>query len=96
MLLSALMNAMGNIQTLHSYHRNRVSEENRRPFGRLVGIGTIIIGLALIAFGILNYLASSLSGGIFTVAANVTLIAGLVIGFSITFFAMIKYNKGIF
>ena len=33
------LNMKGNISTLHWYHRKRVAEENRLPFGRLVGLG---------------------------------------------------------
>ena len=37
------INMTGNISTIHSYHRKRVTEENRKPFGRLVGLGTLIM-----------------------------------------------------
>ena len=43
----------GNISSLHWYYRQRVTEENVKPFGRLVGLGTLLIGIAMIAFGIL-------------------------------------------
>ena len=48
-----IVNAMGNISSLHSYHRHRVTEENRKAFGKLVGLGTLIIGLSMIAFSVL-------------------------------------------
>ena len=58
MLISILgiINMTGNISSLHWYHRQRVTEENRKPFGKLVGLGTLIIGLAMIVFGILFFL----------------------------------------
>lgn len=48
-----IINMTGNISSLHWYHRQRVTEENRKPFGKLVGLGTLIIGLAMIVFGVL-------------------------------------------
>ena len=46
-----IMNMKGNLSTLHRYHRDRVSEEDRIPFGKKVGLGTVIIGAAFIAVG---------------------------------------------
>ena len=46
-----IINMTGNISSLHRYHRHRVSEENKKPFGRLVGLGTLIVGVALMVFG---------------------------------------------
>ena len=90
------VNMTGNVSSLHSYHRKRVREEDKKPFGRLVGIGNIIIGLSLVAMGVLNYLAEQSASNSYTIAGMVVLIAGLVVGLGINFFAMIKYNKGIF
>ena len=44
-------NMMGDISSLHSYHRNHVSEEDRIPFGRLVDKGLIIIGVSVCLLG---------------------------------------------
>ena len=48
-----IINMTGNISTLHWYHRKRVSKEDCKPMGKLVGLGTLIIGIAMIIFGIL-------------------------------------------
>ena len=48
-----IINMTGNISTLHWYHRNRVAEVDKKPMGRLVGLGTLIIGLSMIFFGVL-------------------------------------------
>ena len=37
-----VQNMKGNISSLHRYHRKRVTEEDRIPFGRKVGLGSII------------------------------------------------------
>lgn len=95
-VIIGLSNRKGNISLLHSYHRKRVSEEDKLPFGKLVGLGTIIIGAALILMGVLSFLATSLQDRIFSIIGTVILIVGLVSGLGISFYAMIKYNKGIF
>ena len=90
------INRTGNISTLHAYHRNRVSEEDRIPFGKMVGTGTIIIGAGMIAMAALSAVATALQNPLFTTVGYGALIVGLVIGIVIAFAAMIKYNKGIF
>ena len=53
-----ISNMKGNIALLHSYHRKRVKKEDELPFGKKVGIGSIIIGITIIVAGvftILNY-----------------------------------------
>ena len=50
------INMTGNISSLHSYHRHRVSEADRKPYGKLIGIGTTIIGAAMIIFGVLFFM----------------------------------------
>lgn len=95
-IVLGISNRKGNIASLHYYHRKRVSEEDRLPFGRLVGNGTIIIGAAIIAAAILTYIASALQQDVFSSIGEAIAIIGLVIGLGFNFYAMIKYNKGIF
>ena len=96
LIVIGLSNRKGNISILHSYHTKRVSEEDRIPFGKLVGLGMIIIGIGMILFSALMLLASYLQADLLTTIANVIMIAGFVIGIGIAFYAMFKYNKGIF
>ena len=91
-----IINMTGNLSTLHSYHRNRVSEENKKPFGRLVGSGTLIIGVALIVFGALMFAFEKTENNVFSIIATVELILGIIVGAAISFYAMKKYNGGIF
>ena len=95
-IVLGILNMRGNISSLHSYHRHRVSEENRIPFGKKVGLGSIICGVSLMAFGAFYALAEKTGNQALTLAGTVTLIVGLVIGLGLAFLAMIKYNKGIF
>ena len=59
-IVIGVLNMKGNISMLHAHHRKRVSEENRLPFGKMVGAGTIVIGIGLILggifFGLYDYL----------------------------------------
>jgi len=92
----AVINMTGNISSLHSYHRHRVTEENRKPFGRLVGLGTLIIGLAMIAFGVLFLIFEKTQIEALVFIGTALLIACIVVGMAISFYAMKKYNGGIF
>ena len=95
-IVLGISNMKGNISSLHSYHRSRVSEEDRIPFGRMVGLGTIIIGAAIIVFSGLSVVTLYTGNEMFTLIGTGILIAGIIVGLVISFKAMIKYNKGIF
>ena len=91
-----IVNMTGNISTLHAYHTKRVSEENRKPFGKLVGLGTLIIGVALIIYGVLHLIFELTGMEALVVIGTAELIVGIVVGMSFSFYAMKKYNGGIF
>lgn len=91
-----ISNTRGNISSLHSYHRNRVAPEDVLPFGKKVGLGTIIIGCAIMIFSVLSAVALYTENQLFTLVGTAVMIIGLVVGMIIAFHAMIKYNKGIF
>lgn len=91
-----IKNMRGNISSLHSYHRNRVAQEDVLPFGKKVGLGTIIIGSGIIVFSILSAITFYTENDLFITIGTVILIAAMIVGAFISFRAMIKYNKGIF
>ena len=95
-IVLGISNMRGNISSLHSYHRHRVSEEDRIPFGKQVGLGTMIIGIGIIIFSVLSAVTLYTENNIFTLIGTAILIVGIVVGLIISFKAMIKYNKGIF
>lgn len=95
-IVLGVFNWKGNISSIHFYHRKRVAEENRRPFGRLMGLGTMMCGVAMILFGGLSAAAELLQQGVFLTVGMILLVAGLAAGLGLSFFAMVKYNKGIF
>ena len=91
-----IINMTGNISSLHWYHRQRVTEENRKPFGKLVGLGTLIIGLSMIVFGILFLIFEQTQLQAFVVIGAIELIVSIIVGMIVSFYAMKKYNGGIF
>ena len=95
-IVLGISNMRGNISSLHSYHRHRVSEEDRIPFGKQVGLGTIIVGIGIIVFSVLSSATLYTENDIFILVGTAVLIIGIILGLVISFRAMIKYNKGIF
>ena len=95
-IVLGISNMRGNISSLHSYHRSRVSEEDRIPFGKQVGLGIIIVGISIIVFSVLSSVTLYTENDIFILVGTAVLIIGIILGLVISFHAMIKYNKGIF
>ena len=95
-IVLGISNMRGNISSLHSYHRHRVSEEDRIPFGKQVGLGIIIVGISIIVFSVLSSVTLYTENDIFILVGTAILIIGIILGLVISFRAMIKYNKGIF
>ena len=95
-ILLGISHRRGNISSLHSYHTHRVSEEDKPAFGKLVGLGTIIMGGALIVFSILAAVVTYTAMQMLLTVGYAVMIEGFVVGLGISFYAMIKYNKGIF
>ena len=95
-IILGISNMKGNISSLHSYHRHRVSEEDRIPFGKKVGLGIIIVGVGVIIFSALSAIALYTENNIFILIGTAILIISIIVGLFISFKAMIKYNKGIF
>ncbi len=95
-IVLGIINSKGDISSLHSYHRSRVKEEDVLPFGRMIGLGTIIIGATIVVYsGFL--LAAELFGTIAFANVGIIIMAiGIIAGLVITFYAMKKYNGGIF
>lgn len=95
-LVLGISNMRGNISSLHSYHRHRVKAEDVLPFGRMVGLGTIIIGGGVMLFSCLSAIALYTQNDALTIVGTVIMLITMVIGIAIAFSAMKKYNNGIF
>lgn len=91
-----ISNMLGNISSVHFYHRHRVSDENKSKFGKKVGLGTAIIGGGIMIFSALSIVALYTKNNLFTVIGTVILVIGVIVGIALNIYAMIKYNKGIF
>ena len=95
-IILGISNMRGNISSLHSYHRHRVSEENRLPFGKKVGLGTITIGIGIFVFSCLSATTLYTENEVYILVGSAIMIISIIVGLVISFYAMIKYNKGIF
>ncbi len=96
LIVSGVFNIKGNLKIIHSYHYKRVKEEDKLAFGKLVGIGSIIIGIALIIAGILMAIKFFTAVLVLEIVAESISVVGLVFGITLCFYAMFKYNKGLF
>ncbi len=95
-VILGVSNMRGNLSSLHSYHRHCVSEEDRIPFGRKVGLGTVICGGSTMLFSGLSAVTVYTENQAFLLVGTGVLIAGLAVGLGMSLAAMIRYNKGIF
>lgn len=78
----------GNIGTIHFYNRRKVKEEDIPKYGKVVGTGSLIIGVSLV----LGFVASFWSEEIMAWL----ILIGIIIGLGFMLYGQFKYNKGIF
>lgn len=95
-IVIGIINMSGNINTLHSYHRNRVRPEDVKKLGLLVGIGMMLCGIGAIALGTGMLTFELTSKNIYLTISYIvfgTLMGG---GLLTTLISISKYNKGLF
>ncbi len=90
------LNMAGDLRSLHWYHRQRVTEEDHKPFGRLIGGGNIIIGVSIMVFSALMCVSEINGSSILPIIATCIISFGVIAGLALSFYGMMKYNKGIF
>lgn len=90
------LNIKGNINSVHWYHRHKVAEEDRLPFGRLTGAGMLTIGGSIILYSALMAVYNIVLAEWLVILGAALMIVGIIVGIVLAFWAMIKYNKGIF
>ena len=95
-IVIGISNRKGNISLLHSYHTKRVAEEDKLPMGKLVGLGMMIVGVALLLAGGLSIAQYFTQEALYAMLTTVVLAVGLPIGLGLNIYAIIKYNKGLF
>lgn len=94
-IVIGILNTQGYIGTLKRKHRKRVAQEEVLPYGRRIGIATIIMGGALVLYGVFSAIVYVTKNSVVQWVGTGILIAGLVVGGTIAVCAMIKYNKGV-
>ena len=92
LIIIGFSNRKGNLKLLHSYHVKNVKKEDELPFGKLIGLGSIIVGVTIIVVSIFDFLTRKE----FSLISNILLTLGFIPGISIIVYALFKYNKGIF
>ena len=92
LILLGLSHRKGNLKLLHSYHLKKVKKEDELPFGKLIGLGAIIVGVTIIVVSIFDFFTRKE----FSLISNILLFSGLIPGVGIILHALFKYNKGIF
>ena len=88
-VLLGIFNMCGNIGSIHWYNRRKVTKENQKAYCLVMGLGTLIIGITLIAATIVQVLVGAEQGAF-------VILGGVVIGFALMLYAQFKYNKGLF
>lgn len=88
-VLLGIFNWKGDITSIHWYNRNRVTTENIKKYGKVMGLGTMIIGSSLVATALLQLIFEG------ECAWCITLI-GVVVGLILMIYGQFKYNRGIF
>ena len=91
-----ILNMKGNISSLHSYHRNNIKEEDIKPFGKLVGLGTVLCGISVIVFSAFLGAAILIGNELFTTIGTALMIVIMGVGIVISLHAIKKYNGNIF
>ena len=74
------------ITLFHSYHYDKVAEENKKAFCKISGIGLIVIGMGVLLAGIICA-ATGAAWGAIAVAI------GFLIGLAMLIYAGVKYNR---
>ena len=85
----SIPNLRGNIYTIHWYNRRRVSEADAPRYSRIMGSGTLVMGVSITLTALLQMIFDM------EFIYNLTLI-GVAIGLAVMLYAQFKYNKGIF
>ena len=88
-VMLGIFNMCGNIGTIHWYNRRKVTKENQKTYCMFVGLGTLIVGVAIIAGAVVQALGHIAASGL-------VIGVGVLIGLVFILYAQFKYNKGLF
>ena len=88
-VMLGIFNMCGNIGTIHWYNRRKVTKENQKAYCMFVGLGTLIVGVAIIAGAVIQALGNIAASGL-------VIGVGVLIGLALILYAQFKYNRGLF
>ena len=83
------VNFTGNISTIHSYNRLHVREEDVPKYGKIMGTGTMIIGVGMLAGEGVEAAGSPFP-------SEFVMIPALIIGVGLMMYGQFRYNGGLF
>lgn len=86
----------GNILTVHWYHRRRVSGKDAPAFGRMIGRGTVIMGVSVMIWGFSGLFPGAGESAVLRIAVSLLVVMGIVAGLVLIVYSLIRYNRGIF
>lgn len=94
--LLGILNMTGNIRSVHLNQRINIIPEDIDMFSKLIGIGTLTVGISCILFGILEILHDLFYYKIFIIVGIIIISLGSIIGCGICIYSILKYNFGFF
>ncbi|MBQ8404527.1 MAG: helix-turn-helix transcriptional regulator [Clostridia bacterium] len=80
-----IFNIRGNIASIHWYNRRKVSKEEQKPYCRVMGIGSVIIGAGIACSAFVQAFANEILS-----------LISIAVGLVLMLYAQFRYNKGIF
>ena len=83
-----IVNINGKVSTIHSYNRRRVKEEDVPKYGKVVGTGTLIIGISIVLGFVVSFWSEEIMGYI--------ILPSVIVGLGFILYGQFRYNKGIF
>lgn len=87
--LSALgiLNIKGNINTVKSWNRRKVRDEDIPKYGKAVGTGTLLMGISVILAFVISFWNEDYMGYV--------AIPGIILGLGFILYGQFKYNHGL-
>ncbi len=86
LVVAGIFNLCGNISLIKWFNRFKVDKSNIKIFGKLMGIGYLIIGLSVVVTAIFQMIYNK-------EVIYFIIVGGFTIGLIICLYAEIKYNK---
>lgn len=83
-----IINIRGDISTVHWYNRRKVRQEDVPKYGKAVGTGSLIIGIAIIIAYVVSFWSET--------AITFIILPAFIVGLGFILYGQIKYNRGIF